>query len=134
MIVVDASTMVHALVNTDAVGDRCRARITGRQKFLEPHHFRIEVMSAIRRGYLGREITEESAAAALEDLHRFNVRYPPRPVEHIDRIWQLRHNLTAYDAAYVALAEARGCALVTADARLAGAPGLRCEVVLATAA
>ena len=60
-------------------------------------------------------------------------RYPHGPFA--PRVWELRSNLTPYDAAYVALAESLGCTLVTADARLAHAPGIRCAVeVMPTAA
>jgi predicted nucleic acid-binding protein len=56
------------------------------------------------------------------------VRYPVFGI--LDRVWQLRDNLSAYDATYVALAEQLGCALLTADQRLAGAPGLRCPITV----
>ncbi len=69
------------------------------------------------------------ADLAVADLSELLIRrYPHRAL--LPRIWELRHNLTPYDAAYAALAEVLGAPLLTADAKLAGAPGLRCEVEL----
>jgi predicted nucleic acid-binding protein len=89
----------------------------------------LEVASALRRLLRAGVIDEDRAKQALADLvvHPLE-RYPH--VALLPRIWELRHNLTAHDAAYGALAEALGAVLVTADARLAGAPGLRCAVEL----
>ncbi len=64
---------------------------------------------------------------AMTDLLAFPIRvFPTAPL--LRRVWELRHNLTAYDGCYAALAEAIGCPLLTADQRIAGAPGVRCEV------
>ena len=78
----------------------------------------------------------EDVWACLTSMRRCNAyagfRSPARAPPLIARCWELRHNVTAYDASYVALAEALGVPLLTADARLANAPGIRCEVELLT--
>ncbi len=72
-------------------------------------------------------LTPEEADAAISDLLIFPVRvFATAPL--LRRVWELRHNLTAYDGCYVALAEAIGCPLLTADRRLADAPGVGCEI------
>ena len=81
----------------------------------------------IRRLVVRRALAEDMAGTALSTWKRLGVyRYPTIGV--LDRMWELRHNVSAYDAAYVALAEALECPLVTADRRLAGAPGPRCPI------
>ncbi len=86
-------------------------------------------MLSVARSWLARgEISEETANAArraLGELHIQEHSFAP----FADRVWELRANLTVYDAWYVALAEALGTTLVTADQRLTRAPGPRCEVV-----
>jgi predicted nucleic acid-binding protein len=77
------------------------------------------------------QLTAKDAMAALRSLRELEVeRYPHVPL--LARCWELRENVTAYDASYIALAEALGVPLLTADARLANAPGIRCEVELLT--
>ena len=82
------------------------------------------------RGLTSRgELSEERAADARTDFAELAlIRYPHRPLS--DRVWKLRHNLTAYDATFVALAEALDVPLVTCDARLAGAPSHSAEIEL----
>jgi predicted nucleic acid-binding protein len=79
--------------------------------------------------WLRREVTEAAALSVLGSLDRLEIdEQGVRPLP--PRIWELRHYLSAYDAAYAALAEAHDCPLLTADRGLARAPGLRCEVRL----
>jgi predicted nucleic acid-binding protein len=86
-----------------------------------PHLAIIETVSVLRGLVRASKLTESRAEGALQDLVQLPVvRHPHEPL--IERIWQLRANLTAYDAAYVALAESLGATLLTCDARLAGAP------------
>lgn len=85
-----------------------------------PHLLDLEVISVLRKKLASREMTEGRAVEALEDLAALPIeRYPHQPLA--ERIWQLRSNLTPYDAAYVALAELLDAELLTSDARLARA-------------
>jgi len=85
-------------------------------------------MNILRRLELGEQVTELEASSAQRDLHDLEIELMPiRPFE--DRIWQLRRNLTCYDAWYVATAEALEIPLATLDRRLARAPGPRCIIV-----
>jgi predicted nucleic acid-binding protein len=124
VIVVDASAALAALFNDgparqSLIDDRIHA----------PHLIDSEVMSGVRRRVLARAMTTKQGWAALDVWRRLAiVRYPVVGV--FDRIWELRDNLSAYDAGYVALAETLGCTLVTADTRLGSAPGVRCAVTV----
>ena len=89
----------------------------------------LEVLHALRRQSLHGTLSLERSNQALDDLANIMfVRYPHTSL--MERIWELRNNLSAYDAAYVALAEALDAPLVTRDARLARAPGIRAAVEL----
>jgi predicted nucleic acid-binding protein len=122
VIVVDASAVLEVLLRTSfakAVEDRLFAP---QQTLHAPHLLDVEAAQVIRRYAANREIDGERGRAALADLAEFPVhRYPHDFL--LQRIWELRNNLTAYDAAYVALAEALNAPLLTRDRRLAGAAG-----------
>ncbi len=124
MIVADASAVVSALLNAGAARD-----LLGRERVQVPHLVDAEVASALRRATSVGVLTPEEGWAALDTWRRLGVTRHP-VVGLLDRVWQLRENVTAYDAAYVALAEALDCPVVTADARLSRAPGLRCTVTV----
>lgn len=126
MIVVDASVIVTALADDGPDGDRARERLRG-ERLAAPHLLDLEVTSAWRRLVAAGELDERRARLALADLQGLRV----ERVRHgslLDRCWELRGNLTVYDAAYVALAELLEVILVTADAKLAKAPGSRCPI------
>jgi predicted nucleic acid-binding protein len=124
LIVIDASAAVAALVNA---GPARRALAAGQVH--APHLIDSEVANALRRTEAGGRI---QTAAAAEALHTWShvgvIRYAV--IGLLERIWQLRANLTAYDASYVALAEALDCVLVTCDAKIARAPGLKCPITV----
>jgi predicted nucleic acid-binding protein len=124
VIVADASAVVSALLNAGAARD-----LLGRERVQVPHLVDAEVASALRRATSVGVLTPEEGWAALDTWRRLGVTRHP-VVGLLDRVWQLRENVTAYDAAYVALAEALDCPVVTADARLSRAPGLRCTVTV----
>jgi predicted nucleic acid-binding protein len=115
-----------SLADDGAVGDRVRSRLHG-EKLIAPELIDIEVLSAIRGWYRGGHITRARAELAIADLVMDQLERVPHH-SLLLRCWQLRDNLTCYDASYVALAEAQDLILVTADARIAKAPGIRCEV------
>ena len=120
MIVVDASAMLEVLLNTGAA-PRVAARLFGAGETLHaPHLLDLEVVQVLRRYAAAGALTEARGLEALEDLADLPIERYPHTV-FIERIWALRHNLTAYDAAYVALAEALAAPLVTRDAALSKA-------------
>ena len=128
MIVIDASAEVAVLLNIGQDVEGIRSRIARPGETLHiPHLFEIEVLHALRSLTLRGTVSSERARLALDRLRdtRF-VRYPHTALT--ERIWELRENLTAYDAAYIALAEALDAPLVTTDARLARASGIRAAV------
>ena len=105
---------------------RSRERLS-EEELHAPHLLDSEVTSALRGLVLGNRLDVERAGVALDGLQSASLtRYPAAPMTR--RVWHLRANLSAYDALYVALAERLGCALVTADARIARSAGLRCAV------
>jgi predicted nucleic acid-binding protein len=129
VIVVDASFLASALIADDDVGERMRLRLDVEDLVCAPEVIDLEVANAWRRDLLAGHIGEDRSRLALDDLADLSlVRIPHRPLMH--RIWELRHNLTAYDAAYVALAESLDTMLLTADGRLARAPTPQCEIEL----
>jgi predicted nucleic acid-binding protein len=132
VIVVDASVVVTALADDGADGEGARRRLRG-ERLMAPHLIDVEVVSAWRRLSAGGAIDDRRADLARADLRALRIsRVAHGPL--IERCWQLRGNLTTYDAAYVALAEMVGVRLVTADAKLAAAPGIGCQVELLSAA
>jgi predicted nucleic acid-binding protein len=127
-VVVDASAVVAALVDGGSDGDWANRELS-REDLAAPHLMPVEVANILRRAALAGDISGDAAALAHDDLIRLRVDlFPYEP--HATRVWELRANLTTYDAWYVALAEALGVVLVTLDRRVARAPGLRCEVRL----
>ncbi len=126
MVVLDASAAAVALIRDDPTGDRVRARLVTESLFA-PDLLDVEVLSTCRRIVRSGLLDVRRAEQALADLDALHlIRTPHRLL--VPRIWELRDNLSAYDAAYVALAEALDAPLVTTDARLARAPGIRCDV------
>lgn len=124
MIVVDASAAVLGLLNNG------HARFAlASEALAAPHLIDAEVANALRSHVMRGEIDEQDASIALDRWARLGInRFATTGL--LPRIWALRHNLTAYDATYIALAESIGSELLTADARLAGAPGPTCRVTV----
>lgn len=128
MIVIDASIVASALGDDGSDGGRARDRLVGERLFA-PELVDLEVASVWRRAARSGRLERRRAHQALTDLASLPLdRAPHQPL--MGRIWELRENLTPYDAAYVALAEALGTPLLTADQHLARAPGASCEIEL----
>lgn len=130
MIVVDASVVVEVVLRSDK-GMALEGRLLdGEDPLHAPHVLDLEVANALRRCVGRGEIDERRGREALADLTHIPIeRHPHRPL--LERVWQLRHNLTAYDAAYLALAETLGAPVVTCDKALASVAGHRARVELA---
>ena len=128
MIILDASAVVAVLVGAGQGAEHIRERMETPDESLHvPHVMDLEVLQALRRHIRLGILSPERSSEALEDLKNLTfVRYPHAPLA--ERIWDLRENLTAYEAAYVALSEALDAPLVTMDAKLARAPGIRAAV------
>ena len=129
MIVLDASAAVDWLLQTPA-GRRIESRIYSRNETLHaPHLLDLEVVQVLRRLVRQGVVSAHRADEAVRDLLDLRIsRYPHLVL--LPRIWQLRHNFSAYDAAYIVLAEKLGAALVTRDARLASASGHAAHIEL----
>jgi predicted nucleic acid-binding protein len=126
MIVVDASVLTNALAFTDGRGKRARAALLQDPEWAAPEHWKAEVFSALRGLTLGGRLTETSAARAIERLASLVVDQVCLH-ELLAEMWRLRTTINGYDAAYVALASARGLTLLTSDIRLAKAAISHCR-------
>ena len=129
MIVVDASAALEALLQTPAAAAVAKRLFDPGQTLHAPHLIDVEVAQVLRRYATTGALDPERCHAALIDFADFPLtRYPHDFL--LPRVWELRDNLTAYDAVYVALAEALDAPLLTRDQRLAGAPGHHARVEL----
>lgn len=126
MTVVDASVIVVALSDDGPDGDAARTPLRG-EDTAAPELLDLEMASVLRRQVASGAIDAKRADLALADLAALPLQRSPH-LPLLWRVWELRDDLTAYDAAYVALAEAVGAPLLTADRRLARAPGPRCPI------
>ncbi len=123
-IVVDASIVVAALVDTGPVGTWAE-HVIETEDLAAPHLMSVEVANILRRASQSGEISLDTASLAHADLLALSVVYfPYEPFGA--RVWELRDNVTSYDAWYVALAEHLGAPMATLDQKLAKAPGVRC--------
>lgn len=127
MIVVDASVLANVVGDDGADGRRARGEIRGSVDVAAPDLVDVETVAVLRKRWLSGTITARRFAAAVDDLASLDLdRYPTLPL--MRRAYELRSNVTAYDATYVALAEILACELVTGDERLANAAGPRCTI------
>jgi len=124
VIVVDASAALSALFN-----DGTARRVVATVNVQVPHLIDSEIASGVRSRVRSGQLAPDVGWRLIETWSRLGVNRHPI-VGVLDRIWELRDNLSAYDAGYVALAEALGCDLLTADRRLAGASGVRCPITV----
>jgi predicted nucleic acid-binding protein len=129
MIVVDASIVLELLLRTDAAGSIADRILRPKTTLFCPFLLDVEVVQVLRRYAIAGELSTERGREALDDLAALPlVRYPHEPF--LRRVWELRHNVTAYDAIYLALAEALALPLITCDAKLASSAGHEAEIEL----
>ena len=129
MIVVDASVLANAVGDDGPDGERARKELRDAGEVAAPDLVDVETTVVLRKRWQAKTITALRFAEGIDDLEDLTIdRYPT--LRFMRRAYELRDTLTAYDAAYVALAEALGCELLTADQRLSKAPGLRCPIRL----
>jgi predicted nucleic acid-binding protein len=122
-LVIDASAVVAALVDSGPAGTWAEELLAS--KLAAPHLLHVEATNVLRRAVAAGDISDDIASLAHADL--VDLRVDLVPYEAVaDRVWELRHNVTAYDAWYVAAAELLDAPLATLDERLASAPGPRC--------
>lgn len=126
MIVVDTSVLIDLFAypypNVDL-----RRRIADAESLHAPHLIDLELLHVLRRLVFRGRISADRADIVRDDVGELAlIRYPH--IGFVDRVWALRHNLTAYDASYVALAEVLGCPFVTSDTRIARASGHSAKV------
>lgn len=126
MIVLGASLLVNVLGDHGDGGERARRDVV-EQELAAPELIDVEVASVLRRRWPAKTMSARRLAAALADLADLPVtRYPALPL--LGRGYELRASVSAHDAVYVALAEYLDCPLLTADRRLAAAPGTSCSM------
>jgi predicted nucleic acid-binding protein len=127
VIVVDASALLEFLLQTP-LGTRVEARLfRDGDEFHAPHLVDVEVTQGLRRLVRSGEVSSERAAEAIADLIDLDL-HRHAHVDLLAHAWKLRKNVTAYDAMYIALAEALDATVVTCDAPLATAPGSRARI------
>lgn len=129
MLVPDASALIAALTVDTDYGERVRSALVAGGQLHAPYVVDLEVLSGIRGLLAGGKLSSRRADQARDDYWDLAItRHPHRALA--ERVWELRHNLTVYDAAYVALAELVGSAVLTLDDAMATAPGIDCVVEL----
>ncbi len=127
MIVLDASVLAVVVGDDAHDGPVARARLAAEGAAAVPDLADVETVSVLRRRWRAGDLTDVRFRDAVDDLLRLPLdRYPVGRL--MMRAFELRHNVTPYDACYIALAEGLGCVLLTADARLSRAPGIACRV------
>lgn len=131
MIVVDASILANALGDDEDDGDAARGELRAAGDLAAPDLVDVETVAVLRKRWLAGTVSEDRFDAAVTDLQRWDFERVPT-LRLVRRAYELRANVTAYDATYVALAEALDCELLTADQRLAGATGPRCSIRVLT--
>ena len=126
MIVIDASALAEALVMDGAKAQWATAQLEAADRIAAPEHLRVETFSVVRGLALGGKVGLDRARDAIDVLGLMEFEFMPMTAL-ASRMWELRTNISAYDAVYVATAEILGCPLVTGDLKLVRATGPTCE-------
>ena len=127
MIVIDASVLANVVGDDGNDGQRARLEFRNAADVAAPDLADVETVAVLRKRRIAGTVSDQRFAAAVDDLEQLEIdRYPA--LRFMRRAYELRANVTVYDAAYVALAETLGCELLTADQRLANASGPRCTI------
>jgi predicted nucleic acid-binding protein len=127
LIVIDASVLANVIGDDGDDGDLARSEFRSADDVAAPDLVDVETVAVLRKRWIAGSITARRFSSAITDLESIGiVRYPTLPL--MRRAYELRHNVTAYDAAYVALAEILDCELLTGDGRLGDAPGPACSI------
>ena len=127
MIVIDASVLANVVGDDGSDGQRARLEFRNAGDVAAPDLADIETVAVLRKRWIAGTVSDQRFAAAVDDLEQLDIdRYPA--LRFMRRAYELRANVTVYDSAYVALAEALSCELLTADQRLANASGPRCAI------
>jgi predicted nucleic acid-binding protein len=127
LIVIDASVLANVIGDDEDDGNLARSEFKRAENVCAPDLVDVETVAVLRKRWIAGSITARRFASAVTDLESIAVvRYPTLPL--MRRAYELRANLTSYDAAYVALAEVLDCELLTGDSRLGGAPGPTCSI------
>lgn len=132
MIIVDTTILVEAMLPEQALSARARSALMRDPHWAAPVHQPLEFLNTIRGLELGRKITKTTAATAIARFHASKIEHYAvvGELDLTERIWELRHNVTPYDAAYIALAEALDVTVLTADVKLATSSGPHCQFQL----
>jgi predicted nucleic acid-binding protein len=127
LIVIDASVLANVVGDDGSDGQRARLEFRNAGDVAAPDLADVETVAVLRKRWIAGTVSDQRFAAAVEDLEQLEMdRYPA--LRFMRRAYELRANVTVYDAAYVALAETLDCELLTADQRLANASGPRCTI------
>lgn len=127
----DASVLANAIGDDADDGRRARTELRAVGELAVPDLVDVETTAVLRKRWLAGDLSDERFATAIDDLQNLDIqRYPTLPL--VRRAYELRANVSSYDAAYVALAEALNCELLTADRKLSNATGPRCPIRLLT--
>ena len=125
--VIDASVVANVVGDDGPAGQAARAHLAAAGQVSAPDLIDVETVAVLRRRWLAGDLTARRFRSAVDDLLALPVhRFPTGPL--MIRAYELRANVTAYDATYIALAEGLACTLLTADGHLARAPGINCQV------
>lgn len=129
VIVIDASILANAIVDSSPIGQRTRDALTGQENICAPDCIDVETYSVFRKMWLRKLLSDIEFLQSIRILNDLPLqRYRSRNL--LSRAYTHRHNIGGYDAAYVALAEELQCTFLTADVRLSTAPDLNCEVLV----